>query len=312
MSTEPFPTIVLTGGDYEHTLGLGGLQSGVQVVYRPVPVPGLFAKMLAERCFEACEFSLANYLTLRANGEHWMTAVPVFPYRAFRHSALVTRRESDLTTLAALGGRRVGVDDYSMTAAVVARGLLLEDYGVDHRAITWVTRRRQRFPFPAGATVETVDGDLEDLLCEGRIDALLSLEPRDYARPVHERRLRPILADAQGAERAYFERTGLYPIHHCVVIRNDVLERIPAAAGAIVQAYTAAKDAALRRSLGATFVPWGASHWNAALALFGGDPLPYGLTPVNRRAIAHVATCLREQGFITSTPDMDAIFAGTH
>ena len=41
-----------------------------------------------------------------------------------------------------------------MTAAVWFRGLLRDEYGVDHRSITWVTRQKQRFSFPAGARVE--------------------------------------------------------------------------------------------------------------------------------------------------------------
>ena len=147
------PEIAITGGDYEHTLDIPGEYAGARLGYEARRLQGLFADMLERRHCEVCEFSLANYLTLRATGENWLTAVPVFPYRAFRHSLAVVRRESELASPAQLAGKRIGVEDYSMTAAVWFRGLLKDEYGVDHRQIAWVTRRRQRFPFPAGARV---------------------------------------------------------------------------------------------------------------------------------------------------------------
>src|SRR5687768_8166800 len=112
--------------------------------------------MLEERRFEACEFSLANYITLRCNGHDWLSAVPVFPYRAFRHGLAVTRRESSLTRLEDLEGARIGVEDYSMTAAVWFRGVLRDHHGVDLDSISWVTHAKQRFEVPARARVEKV------------------------------------------------------------------------------------------------------------------------------------------------------------
>src|SRR4051812_39493422 len=71
--------LTICGGDYEHTLGLGGEHEGLRVTYRPMPVREIFIGMLEERRFEICEFSLANYITLRGRGERWLQAVPVFP-----------------------------------------------------------------------------------------------------------------------------------------------------------------------------------------------------------------------------------------
>jgi 4,5-dihydroxyphthalate decarboxylase len=265
--------------------------------------------MLERRHHEVCEFSLANYLTLRGTGQDWLTAVPVFPFRAFRHSLAAVRRDSPLANLAQLAGTRVGVEDYSMTAAVWFRGLLRDEYGVDHRSITWVTREKQRFPFPSGAPVEKTAQDLETLLHNGGIDAFLGMSLRDSALPPAERRLRPLIRDAQAEEEAYFARTGIYPIHHCVVIRNDALAREPALADAVFGAYAAAKERAYRRQLGTTLAPWGNAHWSSVFQRFGGDPLPYGLTPANHAVIDLLAGYLREQGFIEMKPAIDGVFA---
>lgn len=299
----------IRGGDYEHTLGMDGVYAGVRLRYDGSGTQGLFAQMLEHRCHEICEFSLANYLTLRATGENWLTAVPIFPYRAFRQSLAAVRLDSDLVSLSQLAGKRVGVEDYSMTAAVWFRGLLEEEYGVGPGEITWVTRARQRFGFPAGARVETTTHDLEGLLVDGAIDAFLGVTLKDAALPAAERRLRPLAGDAQREEEAYYARTAIYPIHHCVVIRNDVLARNRGLVAAVCSAYAGAKERAYRRQLGTTMLPWGKAYWDKTFQRFGGDPLPYGLTPSNRMVIDRLGRHLQTQGFIPQVPAIDAVFA---
>ncbi|MGZ5173376.1 MAG: hypothetical protein ACXWIS_04110 [Burkholderiales bacterium] len=302
--------VAIHGGDYEHTLGIdGACTNGLRFRYEPMRVQDIFVAMLESRAFEVCEFSLANYVTLRGAGKHWMTAVPVFPVRAFRHGLAVTLCDSALTSPGQLGGTRIGVEDYSMTAAVWFRGLLQDEYGVDPRSITWVTRTRQRFAFPPGARVETTDADLEQLLLDRSIDALLGFALKDSALPAQERRVRPILADTRSEERAYYERTSIYPIMHCVVIRNDALEKHGGMVDAVCRAYGAAKESAYRRQLGATLVPWGKTNWARTFEIFGNDPLPYGLTPVNRMVVERLALYLQQQGFISETPDVEKLFA---
>src|SRR5215218_2640619 len=118
--------IEVCGGDYEYTLSLAGVTDGVEVTYRTLPIMELFARMIRERAYEACEFSLANYIILKDSGADWLNAIPVFLNRNFRHSIMYVRKDSPLSGPHELRGRRVGVPDYSMTAAVWARGLLNE------------------------------------------------------------------------------------------------------------------------------------------------------------------------------------------
>lgn len=305
----PSETMLVHGGDYEHVLDFSGEYGpGIRLRYQPSATRRIFERMLAERCFEVCEFSLANYLTLRAAGEDWLSALPIFPYRAFRHGLAVTRVDSPLTDLGQLAGKRVGVPDYSMTAAVWVRGLLADEYGVPEGSITWVTAERQRLPIPSHAKVEFTRENLEDALVHGRIDALLEMSLRDSSQPPPSRRLRPVLAEPQGAERSYYERTGIFPIMHCVVIRSDVARGMPGLAPAVWQAYSDCKARAYRRRLGTTLVPWSAKHWDQTCALFAGDPLPYGLGPANRHVLGRLGAYLRSQGLIRALPPLDEWF----
>jgi 4,5-dihydroxyphthalate decarboxylase len=302
------PQIVIRGADYEHTVAVPGTYAGMQFGYETMRPQEIFIPMLESRCFEVCEFSLANYLTLRAAGETWISAIPVFPMRAFRHGLAVTLEESPLESLGALAGKRIGIDDYSMTAAVWFRGLLQEEYGVDHRSITWVTRPKQRFPIPPGARVERMEGALEDLLCAGRIDAMLGFGLKDASLPKAQRRLRTVLRDVVGEEQAYFAKTSIYPINHVVAIRSDVLEKYPACSAAVYAAFAQAKEKAYARQLGATLVPWSKLLWTSTFDFFGGDPLPYGLTDVNRLVVGRLAAYLKEQSFIAAELDLDSLF----
>lgn len=119
-----------------------------------------------------------------------------------------------------------------------------------------------------------------------------------------------MLEDAEAEERAYYGRTAIYPISHCVVVRSDALAKKPELAQAVCTAYALAKERAYRRQLGTTLVPWGKAHWTRSFELFGGDPLPYGLTPGNRKVVERLGLYLVQQGFIGSAPAAETLFPG--
>jgi len=308
MSATQSKEIELYGGDYEHVLGISGAKSGIDIKYVVRPLLEIFEGMLNERRYECCEFSLSNYIMLKDRGADWLHAVPIFPYRAFRHSTLYVRRDSGLKGPADLRGKRIGVPDYSMTAAVWTRGILKEQYGVDWSEMRWVASGRQRFTTLPGVPLEIVDRDLETDLIEGRIDALLTPSPDDEKKPAGERRLRSLIADVQKAEEDYVRDYGVYPINHVVVIRDDALRRLPKLPNALFEAFAEAKARAYKRRLGTTLMPWGMRHWNKVFDQFGGNPLPYGLNAINRDVVGRLAGFLFDQKLISKRPDVDELF----
>ena len=301
-------TIEVTGGDYEHTLGVTGVRNGINIRYVTAPLNSVFIKMLNERCYEACELSLSNYLMLKDRGADWLHAIPVFPYRAFRHSTLYVCKQSPLCEPADLRGKRVGVLDVSMTAAVWTRGILADQYDVQWQDLHWVVTGKQRFTALPGVKLELIQGDLETLLVEGTIDALLAPQTADDGKPTGERKFRSLITDVQTAEEDYFRAYGIYPINHVVVIRDDTLQRLPGLPRALIEAYAHAKTQAYVRRLGTTFIPWGARHWKTTLDLFGTDPLSYGLNETNRKVVGTLARFLHEQKLIKTQPDLDILF----
>ncbi|MGD9711462.1 MAG: hypothetical protein AB7V46_05270, partial [Thermomicrobiales bacterium] len=287
---------------------LGEWEGEIEINYSVRPLLEIFEGMLEERRYQACEFSLSNYIMLKDRGADWLSAVPVFPYRAFRHSTLFVREDSPLHDPSELKGKHIGVPDYSMTAAVWTRGILEEQYGVHWSQCRWTASGRQRFAALKGIDLDVVKTDLEEALIKGEIDALLTPHTRDELKGKGERRLRPLISDPQQAEEDYLKLTGIYPINHVVVIRDDTLRRAADAGPAIFRAYARSKAAAYKRRLGTTLMPWGSRHWTKAFDRFGGDPLPYGLTDLNRMVVTKLAGFLHDQKLIAKAPNIDALF----
>lgn len=300
--------IELYGGDYEHVLGLSGTYQGVDVRYVVRPLLEIFEGMLANRTYEACEFSLSNYIMLKDRGATWLHAVPVFPYRAFRHSTLYVRQDSPMRGPSDLVGKTIGVPDYSMTAAVWTRGILGEQYGIHWSKMKWIASGSQRFSVIEGVELEVTDLDLETELVEGRIDALLTPTPRDVTLPKEKRRLRSLISNVQEAEEAYVRDYGVYPINHVIVMRDDALARLPRLPEALFKAYAESKARAYKRRLGTTLMPWGMRHWVKVFDQFGGDPLPYGLTQLNRSVVDRLAGFLHDQKLTSRQLSIDELF----
>ena len=199
------------GGDYEHVLELARTSEGIGLRYNAGAPNDIFATMLRDRAYDVCEFSLSNYIMLKDRGADWLDAIPVFPYRAFRHATLHVRNDSPLRQPTDLRGKRIGVLDYSMTAAVWTRGILNQQYGVHWSELQWIASGPQRFPVLPGISVDIIDCDLEAELTAGRIDALLSPSTKDERRPAGDREMRPLLDDPQSAEEDYLRDYGGYP-----------------------------------------------------------------------------------------------------
>lgn len=268
--------ITLHGGDYPFTRRIDGVRDGLVLRYDACGAEAAFGIILDGRPFEVCEFSLANFGMLRDRGADHLVAIPVFANRAFRHGVAWTREDSPLADLRELAGKRVGMKEYSQTAAVWFRGLIADEYGVDWRSIAWFVPRRQRFPAPDAANVTAVEGDLEQLVLDGTLDAYVSTR-------VSKPGLRPVLRDHAAAAADYRRRTGILPINHTVVIHRDCIDRHPHVPQGVFEAYCAGRRAA-------------------------GDPNVFGFTESNRANVATVFRYLQEQQLTSRLPTIDDLF----
>ena len=291
-------TIEMVGNNYPFFKHVTGQRDGLDLRYNAVGPGQAFKAVLDNTPFEVNEFSLANYTLMRDRGVKWMQAIPVFLNRAFRHGSLYVRRDSDLTHPSQLRGKTIGAREYTQTAGVWWRGTMIDEYDLHWTDLNWVAGPEQRFTPPDEAAVKTVDGDLEQMVIDGAIDAILAPSVQDGKKPEADRQLRPLFPDTEAAERDYFARTGIYPLNHAVVIHESTLAKFPHAPKALFEAYCASKKQFYDE--GGNLNPWGDERTE--------DPIPFGLTPKNREIVQTLIRYLHEQKFISKLPDIDPLF----
>jgi 4,5-dihydroxyphthalate decarboxylase len=298
--------LTIQGDDYPATRALAGLHGDFRFAYTPRPLMEAMQTVLACEPFQASEFSLSYTIQMIDQGKDWITPVPVFPLRAFRHTAAYVRKDSDLAGPAGLDGKRIGIPDYSMTGAVWLRGIWRDMFGLDWSSLKWHLRPAQRIAVPPGIDVTYCEGDPEDMLINGDLDILVGLpSPRDASSPQAERLLRPLFPDIAAAQMDYLSRTGYYPIAHTVVLHSDMVAANPGAARAVFDAYSASKRAAYDSIDDQPVAPW-----PDFLSRTGGDPMIFGLTDTNRAIVETLARYVFEQKLTSRLIAVDEIFTG--
>ena len=302
------PKLNILGGDYEFTLQVSGTWQGIDCTYIPSDLLLVYAKILNFKPFEVSEFSLSNFTMMRDRNINDMVAIPVFVNRGFRHGIMWVKKESDINEVSQLKGLKIGIRDYSMTAAVWLRGTLLDEYGIHWSDLDWYANKTQRFPAPERANLTLLDNDPEEMLLNDELDVYIAPRPKDLKKPFYERKLRPLINNVQEVEKNYFLRTGIYPINHCVVIHKDIYKKIQNVAPAIFEAYTYSKKIALQRKIGSTFMPWGERNWSDVMNIFNNDPFPFGLNKSNINNVGTLIGYLFEQELISEKPDIEELF----
>lgn len=232
------------------------------------PVTRAFRRMVRTLEFDLCEIALTTHVQARAYGKP-ITALPVVLLRGLHHNALICLRDSPLCGPAELAGKRIGVRAWSQTTGVWVRGVLQHEYGIAPNAMTWVTEEDahlQEFADPPFVQRIAPGRSLPAMLLSGEIDAAVALAGVDAAR------VRTVIPDADAVAAAWSSRTGVYPINHVVVAKDELLARHPWLAEELMRLFLASKRQA-------------------------DDSVPYGLD-ANRSAIELLMRYAAEQGLI--------------
>jgi len=263
---------------------------GCRIVALPGEPQDIFRRALRDRAFEITELSMGNHILATAKAQSHYVGVPVFLSRAFRHSAIYVRTDRGIRTPADLKGKRVGMTEFQQTASLWLRGILADEYGLARSDVAWRTGGlnqpspppRSRLELSVALDVEAIPAteSLDGLLAKGEIDAVFSTQPpRCFASksaPVDR-----LFPDYRAAETAYYKSSGVFPIMHCLTVRNDVAEAHPWLALELFRAFTKAKALSLNEltlvNTPRVALPWVAQHFADTLAVLGPNPWPYGL-----------------------------------
>jgi len=294
-------------GSYGHTKALkdGSIKpQGITFDHVEVtPIIAAFRRMIRAAEFDVSEMAISTYLCARAFNKP-ITAIPIFPLRAFQHGSILVNTKSGVENPKDLEGKRVGVRAYTVTGGIWVRGILANEHGVDLSKITWVVPDEEHvseFPLPANVEKVAPDSDLKEMLLSGKLAAAIGTGPID------DPSIKPLIPNPQAAAIAFYKQSGVYPINHMVVIKNSVLDQNPWVAKSLYDAFAQSKKEYLDRlNAGGDLSPQDQAMVKLKETI-GPDPIPYGIA-ANRPAVATMIRYNVQQGIIPRAYDVEEIF----
>jgi 4,5-dihydroxyphthalate decarboxylase len=269
-------------------------------------------RVMQDPAIHGGEASFSRYVQRLAGGDRAFVGLPVFIMREFRHRNFYVRRDHRYTDLAQLAGARIGLDAWPASGNTWSRGLLREA-GVALDRVRWVVGAvNPGAPPPAADAlppgVELAKRPMRDMLLEGELDVLVwAWTPAGFYAP--DSPIVRLFPDYRRVERDYYRRTGIYPGHHIVVLRRDLVEREPWAVRSVYRAFAEARAVADRNRLQLhESSPWLLADLEESAALLGPAFSPYGYRE-NRAMVAAFCAEQSAQGLIAAPIEPDLVFA---
>ena len=238
--------LTIACGDYDRTHPLidGSIKpEGIELNWLVLPHLEIWTRMLNYYDFDASEISLSSYLIARTIGKP-LTAIPVFPARAFRHSYIFINTKSGIREPKDLMGKRSAWRSFnrprrsgcgelcSMNTASIST-ISNGTPGRRTHAWRWSCRNATKSPISRRTESRTRCFSTANSTRSCAESVSVAVESA-AAYPPFVRRLR-------GSRSEYFKKTGIFPIMHSVALRQEVWEKHPWIAQKSVQGVSASE-----------------------------------------------------------------------
>ena len=299
--------------------------------------PELFFRNLKNDEFDVFEMSLSEYLITRehAKAGRWQwAALPIFPAKAFVWLTFFVNTGAGIAGLADFRGKRVGVPDYVMTAALWFRIFLRELCGIQPSEISWFIGRIPELSHggalgvdikPAGVSLTwlTAAQSFDVMLDRGEIDAAYGFAPRHDPKlfklnidryggtPLEGNpRLKKLFADGgRAVVEAFFKKTGLVPANHVIIAQRRALEENPWLASELYRLFSESKQAAYEQTnFGSpAYLYFESNDRKTQAATFGDDPFPFGVSN-NRRMLEMLFANSHAEGLTRNLAKIEEVF----
>jgi 4,5-dihydroxyphthalate decarboxylase len=270
----------------------------------------IFWRALHENAFDITEMSFAGHAILASRDTNPFVGLPIYTSRMFRHGAIYVLRRSGIKEPQDLRGRRIGVPEYQMTAAVWLRGLLDEIYAIAPSEIIWRTggvnarRHPERVVLrpPSGVSITAIGRNetLNAMLLAGDIDAIMAPQMPAAFRDGHPE-VRRLFENSRAVEQGYYRDTGIFPIMHILVMRRTLAEAHPDLPRRLFDLFESARQKSLATLSDtdalAVMLPWLVQEYEATRALMGEDYWSYGVAQ-NRPTIEAFLRHLERQALL--------------
>jgi 4,5-dihydroxyphthalate decarboxylase len=308
--------------NYDHVRDLvsGRVRAeGIDLIPMELPIEEIFFRMFSFAEWDVAEFSMAKYVSMIGAATAPFRAIPVFPSRVFRQSAFYVATGASVSSPDELAGKRIGIPEWAQTAGVYARAFLQHQCGVRLADVHWVQAgvnqagraEKATLSLPDGVKIEQVrDRSLNELLLAGDLDGIISArEPAAFL--ARDPRIARLWPDYRSIEEGYYRDTGVFPIMHVIVIRNETLGRHPWIAMNLFRAFDEAKANSLKRLSSivnsSVAIPWMHYAYDHAQEVIGENFWPYGIEG-NRRTLEAFLRYCGEQGVTQRAVSVEELF----
>ena len=280
------------------------------------PQIGAFRRMVRDVEFDVCELAPTTYIIARAYGAPFV-ALPIFVVRRFHHSGLLVRPDAGIKSPKDLEGKKVGVRAYSVTTGVWTRQVLIDEFGLDSSKVTWVVDDEEhvtQLKLPSNV-IHTAPGiSLADMMAKGELVAGFHAnagigrtgDPTGGWKEV-EADYPDLFPNAAELEAESYRKTGVYPMHGTIVVKDSVLAEHPWVAKSIYDAFDQAKQEWLAKLDSGEAASKSDKKYLELRKIVGHDPLPYGIEE-NRKTIEALEATAFKQGLTPRRMAMSELF----
>jgi 4,5-dihydroxyphthalate decarboxylase len=238
---------------------------GIDLVPTVLHPSEMFWRQLRYAEFDASEMSVSSFLIARSKGDERWVGLPVFTTRRFFHTGILVRKDSGIESPGDLKGKRVGVPEYQQTAALWTRGILQHEFGVEPKDMEfWMERTPDishgaatGFTAPPKVTIHQIPSEknIGSMMLSGELQATLfylvdpNLVDRSTADLWNQPSIKPLFSDPRAEGIRYYQKTGIYPINHGMVVRRTIAEEHPWVALNLLKAFEKANEVANARRM---------------------------------------------------------------
>ena len=307
--------------DYPHTVAIkkGRIPiEGVEPEFCTIlPQVAAYRRMVRQEEFDVCELAPTTYLIARAHGANFI-GLPVFVTRHFHHGGLLVRPDAGIRGPKDLEGKRVGVRAYSVTTGVWARGIFMREFGMTADKVTWVVDDEEhvtQLRLPENVIHTPPGRSLFAMMQDGEISAGFAAnagigrsgDPAGGWKIEDTSAFPDMFENPAELEAEWYQRTGIYPMHATLVVKDAILREYPWVAKSLFDAFAKAKADWLSTLHSGEALSAADEKYRKLSAIVGPDPLPYGMAP-NAATITALQETAFQQRLIPEIMPMDKIF----
>jgi 4,5-dihydroxyphthalate decarboxylase len=248
-----------------------------------------FKPLVREAKFDLAEVAIVTFLQAKLYGKPYVLIPATMVGRGQLHTIAYNPERGHLGP-GDLNGKTVGVRAYTQTTGAWVRGILAEQYGVDLSSLNWITFEESHvaeYQDPPNVRQAPEGKQLVQMLLDGELVAAV------VGDKFPDPRLKPLIPDAEAANRAWSQTHGGVPINHMLVIRQELAQSRPDVVREVWRVFREAKEA----SFAETGVP-------------ELDPLRFGIEP-NRRSLEIIIDFAVRQGLLPRPFTVDELFTDT-